>query len=74
MHSIGIRDYHGPRHSKGKSDAMWSAISLISIVLGVSTATIAQRHQPYNEYLETSAGVLLIGGLLLLGSSLPVLL
>ena len=53
---------------------MWSAIGLISIVLGASTATIAQRHRTYNEYLETSAGVLLIGGLLLLGSSLPVLL
>lgn len=73
-YSIGIRDYHGPRHSKGKSDAMWSAISLISIVLGVSTATIAQRQPAYNDFLETSAGVLLIGGLLLLGSSLPVLL
>ena len=63
-HFIGIRDYHGLRHSKGKSDAMWSAISLISIVLGVSTATIAERQPAYNDFLETSAGVLLIGGLL----------
>lgn len=53
---------------------MWSAISLISIVLGASAATIAKRQPTYNEYLETSAGVLLIGGFLLLGSSLPVLL
>jgi hypothetical protein len=53
---------------------MWSAIGLITIVLGVSTATIAKRQPAYKDFLETSAGALLIGGLLLLGLSLPVLL
>jgi hypothetical protein len=53
---------------------MWSAIGLISIVLGVLTATIAERQPAYSDFLETSAGALLIGGLLLLGSLLPVIL
>jgi hypothetical protein len=53
---------------------MWSAISLLSIMLGVSTATIAERQLVHKDFLETSAGALLVGGLLLLGSSLPVML
>jgi hypothetical protein len=53
---------------------MWSTISLLSIILGTSTATIAEHQSDYKDFLETSAGALLIGGLLLLGSSLPAML
>jgi hypothetical protein len=53
---------------------MWGAISLLSIALGASTATIAERQPDHKIFLEASAGVLLIGGLLLLGSALPVML
>lgn len=53
---------------------MWGAISLISIVAGASIASIDESESARKDFLETSAGVLLIGGLLLLGSSLPVVL
>ncbi len=53
---------------------MWSAISLMSIALAVSTAMLAENQTNYRAFLETTAGLLLIGGLLLLGSVLPVML
>lgn len=52
---------------------MLSTISLTSVVLGMSTAAIAERKPEYQRWLETSAGVLFIGGLLLLGSLLPAM-
>lgn len=53
---------------------MLAAISVISVVLGASVAYAAQRFPAHVEALETSAGVLLIGGLALLGSGLPAVL
>ncbi len=53
---------------------MLAAISVISVVLGASVAYAAQRLPAHVEALETSAGVLLIGGLALLGSGLPAIL
>jgi hypothetical protein len=53
---------------------MIGIVSFITIVLGGVTASIAERFPARIEALETCAGVLLVGGLALLGSSLPVLL
>lgn len=53
---------------------MLSAISLTSVLLGTSAAVIAEGRPDYREALEITAGCLLVGGLLLLGSSLPVLI
>jgi len=53
---------------------MVAAASLISVVLGATVAYISDRYPAHIEVLETSAGVLLIGGLALLGSGLPVML
>ncbi len=53
---------------------MLNAVSLISVALGMSGAAIAERRAAYNDILEVGAGMLLIGGLLLLGTSLPVML
>jgi hypothetical protein len=56
------------------SDAMLGAISLISVVLGAAIASVVDRLPLQKDVLETGAGVLLLGGLLLLGSSLPAML
>jgi hypothetical protein len=53
---------------------MVAALSLIGIVLGAATAYFAERFPAHIEAIETSAGVLLIGGLALLGSALPAVL
>ena len=53
---------------------MIAAVSVISVVLGGAIAYAADRFPAHVEALETSAGVLLIGGLALLGSGLPVIL
>jgi hypothetical protein len=53
---------------------MVAAISVISVVLGAGVAYFADRYPAHVEALETGAGVLLIGGLALLGSGLPVVL
>ena len=53
---------------------MLAAISVISVVLGASVAYYAQRFPAHVELLETSAGVLLIGGLAIIGSGLPLVL
>ena len=52
---------------------MASMISLISVVLGATVAYVADRFPAHNAELETGAGILLIGGLALLGSALPVI-
>jgi hypothetical protein len=53
---------------------MAGALSLIGIVLGAAAAYFADHFPDYIEAIETSAGVLLIGGLALLGSALPAVL
>jgi hypothetical protein len=51
---------------------MIAAISLISVVLGGVAAVQAERYPAYVEMIETVAGILLIGGLGLIGSALPI--
>jgi putative Mn2+ efflux pump MntP len=53
---------------------MLGAVSFISVVIGTAAATIAERYPNYVETIETAAGVLLIGGIALAGSFLPVAL
>jgi hypothetical protein len=53
---------------------MLAMISLLTVMLGAATAAVAGRFPPHVEALETGAGVLLIGGLALLGTALPVML
>jgi hypothetical protein len=53
---------------------MLGAVSLISVVVGAAAAAIAERFPAYVETIETAAGVLLIGGIALAGSFLPVVL
>jgi len=53
---------------------MIAAVSVVSVLLGAAIACIADRFPDHVEALETSAGALLIGGLALLGSGLPVIL
>jgi hypothetical protein len=53
---------------------MVAAISVLSVVVGAVVAYGADRFPTHIETLETSAGVLLIGGFALLGSSLPIVL
>ena len=52
---------------------MLGAISLASVILGAATAYVADRFPARVEALETAAGVLLICGLVLLGSALPTI-
>lgn len=51
---------------------MIAICSLLSLVLGGTTAVVAERYPAHVEALETAAGVLLIGGLGLIGAGLPV--
>ena len=53
---------------------MIAAVSVISVVLGAGVAYFADRYPAHIEKLETSAGVLLIAGLALMGSGLPAVL
>lgn len=50
---------------------MVGASSLLSVVMGVALACVAERYPTHIVMIETSAGALLIGGLALLGSVLP---
>jgi hypothetical protein len=52
---------------------MVSIISLISVVLGVSGATLAERTVPNKDFLKIGAGACFVGGLMLLGCSLPAI-
>jgi|SoimicmetaTmtLMB_FD_contig_31_9045144_length_243_multi_1_in_0_out_0_1 hypothetical protein len=51
---------------------MVSAVSLTSLLLGAALAYTASRVPAHVEVLETISGALLVGGLALLGSALPV--
>ncbi|HEY2212017.1 MAG TPA: hypothetical protein VGH62_10460 [Bradyrhizobium sp.] len=53
---------------------MLALVCTISVVLGGTTACLAERFPAYTPAMETVAGVLLIGGLALIGSGLPVLI
>jgi hypothetical protein len=53
---------------------MTGVISMISVAIGAAVAYAADRFPARTEALETGAGVLLIGGLALLGTALPVIL
>lgn len=53
---------------------MVGAVSLLSVILGGALASAAGRFPAHVEIIETSAGTLLIGGLALLGLSLPTIL
>lgn len=53
---------------------MVGAISVLSILFGGTLAYAAERYPTHVETLETSAGALLIGGLALMGSALPIIL
>ena len=52
---------------------MVGAVSLISLLLGATLAYTADRVPAHVEVLESSGGILLISGLALLGSALPVI-
>ena len=64
------------KSSKGvpRESSMVGFVSMFSIVAGAATAYFAERLPANREALETGAGVLLIGGLALLGSALPIVL
>ena len=47
--------------------------SLASLISGAALVSLAERHPGYIAALEFGAGVLLIGGLALLGATLPFL-
>lgn len=53
---------------------MVSTISLISVVLGVSGAALADRLEAHKDFLEIGSGACFVCGLMLLGCSLPVIL
>jgi hypothetical protein len=53
---------------------MVGALSFLSVTAGAAVAYLADRFPAKTEVLETGAGVLLIGGLVMFGSALPVIL
>lgn len=53
---------------------MFGGISALLVLVGSATAYVAERFPARTEMLETCAGFALIGGLLAIGSALPVLL
>jgi len=53
---------------------MIAICSLASLMLGTAIAIVAERYPAHVEALETVAGVLLIGGLGLIGTGLPVII
>jgi hypothetical protein len=53
---------------------MVGALNLIGKRLSAAAVHSAERASIYREEIETAAGILLIGGLMLLGSALPAVL
>lgn len=53
---------------------MAGLISMMSVMFGATVAYVAGCFPDNNEALETCAGALMIGGLALLGSAIPVIL
>ena len=53
---------------------MIGVLGLLSVMTGAAVATVAQRFPVHIEALQTGAGALLLGGLALASSALPVVL
>ena len=53
---------------------MLGMLDAVSLVFGALIATLAERFPGHTEALETCAGALLIGGLVLAGAALPAML
>jgi len=53
---------------------MIALVGLLGIALGTAAACTARRFPAHVEAMQTGAGLLLIGGLMLTGCALPVLL
>ncbi len=53
---------------------MIAALATLSLLLGAAAAYAPEYAPEHRELLESGGGVLLIAGLALLGSALPVLL
>ena len=53
---------------------MVAAVSLISVMFGVTLSRAADRFPTHVEALEMGGGAMLVAGLALLGSALPVVL
>ena len=66
---VMIVTYASPRITPGLS----MVASLASLISGAALVSLAERHPRYVAALELGAGVLLIGGLALLGATLPFL-
>jgi len=54
--------------------AVIGILSLLSVMSGTAIAYLAKRFPAHIELLETGAGALLLGGLALASSGLPVIL
>jgi hypothetical protein len=62
------------KHFRLETARMCCVMSFIGIVGGSAAAYFAHRFPAHMEAIETGAGVLLIGGLMLLGAGLPAVL
>jgi hypothetical protein len=51
-----------------------ASISCAGVIAGAAAAVAAKCFPAYVEGIETGAGILMVGGLLLLGSALPTFL
>jgi hypothetical protein len=69
-----LRNGDGSKNQNTREGSMVGALSLIGIVHGAAAAYFAGRFEAHREAIETGAGVLFIGGLVLLGSALPAVL
>jgi|GEM_PF-1840208 len=61
-------DLIGPREN-----AVVGILGLLSVMTGAAVAYFAERFPAHLEALETGAGALLIGGLALASSGLPII-
>jgi hypothetical protein len=57
-----------------RESAVIGILSLLSVMSGTAIAYLAKRFPGHIEILETGAGALLLGGLALASSGLPVIL
>ena len=57
-----------------RESAVIGILSLLSVMSGTAIAYLAKRFPAQIELLETGAGALLLGGLALASSGLPVIL
>ena len=57
-----------------RESAVIGILSLLSVISGCAIAYLAKRFPAHIELLETGAGALLLGGLALASSALPVIL